>query len=183
MGAALPEQAAGAPGNCAARGIHLDAAALAAAAQRAAKVDAHVAAFAAAAGPSLVNLSFAYDRRAYAGSEAHVKNTFIFSACAPFCFGKSGGTGIVGEPRGQAVMFFELSRQGETFPARQVRGPEQDSLLAFHPSGSAHAYGAYSGGARMRHHAIHRLQHGAKSLFGAAARDHRSAAGMVNLAA
>jgi hypothetical protein len=80
-------------------------------------------------------------------------------------------------------MFFELSRQRKIFPARQVRGAEQDSLAAFHPSWGAYAYGAYSGSAGMRHNRIHRSQHGAKSLFGAAARDHRSATGAVNLAA
>jgi hypothetical protein len=34
----------------------------------------------------------------------------------------------------------------------------------------------------VRHHDIYRLQHGAKSLFGAAARSHRGATGMENLA-
>src|SRR5580698_11122139 len=162
---ALAEQATGASGNCAAGGIHLHAAALAATAQRPVEVDAHVAAFAAAAGSPVVDLSFADDRCADAGSQAHVKDAFVRDTGAPFGFGETGGTSVVGDPRAQAVMPFELSRQREVFPARQVRGAEQDSVLAFHPSRGAHADGTHPGGARLRHHSIHRLKYGAKSLF------------------
>src|SRR5271163_4363693 len=182
--AALAEQAAGACGNCGAGGVHLHAPALAAAAERPVEVDAHMAAFTAAAGSSVVNLSPADHRCADAGPQTHVKDACIFGAGAPFCFGERSRTGVVGEPGGQAVVFFDPSRQGKVSPAWQVRGAEQHPSFAVYPSWRAHADCWYARlcRAHARHHAIYSAQHGVKSLLGAAARNHRGARGMQNLA-
>lgn len=80
-------------------------------------------------------------------------------------------------------MFFELSRNWEIFPARQVRGAEQRSTLAFYPSWGAHVDGSYSRRAPSCHQTIDRTLYGAKSLVGAGVGKHRGASGVQNLAA
>src|SRR5580692_262223 len=96
LSAAVAQEVASTFRDCSPGGIHLDAAALATAAERTTKINGHVATFTCAARSPLVNLALQNQRRADTGSQAHIENTVVSLACAPPGFRQSRCVCIIG---------------------------------------------------------------------------------------